>query len=649
MARADEKGTEKSLRPANGDQFRGFVEYAPVAIAMFDREMRYLAASRRWIDDYGLLGKIEGRSHYEVFPEIPQAWREIHQRAMNGETCSSDEERFERVDGTVHWLRWDVRPWFGPDGDIGGILILTEDITRRRAAEEELRRDRELLRASEDRYRAIFEAAPNPIILIDARGIIEAVNPAMLAVFGYQSGELLGKNVALLMPEADAMAHDGYLRRYAETGQGNIIGIGREVTARRKNGTVFPAELAITTWRNENGAQLYCGTLSDVTERKQAERLVAERQRLDAVGLLAGGVAHDFNNSLAVILGNLELAEPRIGDRVAQHLVSRSLQAAKMASTVTRRLLALARKPEGEWEIVSLNDVVRETVPLLESLVAGQWALRLDLLEELWPTRVPAGELCSALLNLAANSRDAMPEGGNITIATRNMHVTEEAGTAAPGRFVCLSVTDTGEGMPADVLHKVWEPFYSTKKPGRGTGLGLTTVKNLAKLAGGFAKIASAPGRGTTVTLHFPCIEAAISAQMLADPLPIPFGDGEAILVVDDDDEVREIAMKRLEALGYVALEARTGEEAVTTLRNDDAIDLVFADVVMPGMSGYQLAKWIRAHRPRTAVVLTSGYPGEVSTGESSNGSALLLKPYSREQLARSIEQALAARPAPAI
>ncbi|WP_094194396.1 hybrid sensor histidine kinase/response regulator [Bradyrhizobium viridifuturi] len=481
-ARADEGAVVEPRRSPNGDQFRGFVEYAPVAIAMFDREMRYLAASRRWIDDYGLSGKIEGRSHYEVFPEIPQAWRVIHQRAMNGESCSSEEDRFERVDGTVQWLRWDVRPWFGPDGGIGGILILTEDITRRKAAEEELQRDRELLRASEDRYRAMFEAAPNPIVLINARGTMEAVNPAMLAVFGYELSELLGRNVSLLMPEADAMAHDNYLRRYAETGQGSIIGIGREVSAKRKSGAVFPAELAITTWRNENGAQLYCGTLTDVTERKQAERLVAERQRLDAIGLLAGGVAHDFNNSLAVILGNLELAEPRIGDRAAQHLVERALQAAKLASTVTKRLLALARKPEGEWEIVSLNDVVREMMPLLESLVAGQWSLRVDLLEELWLTRVPAGEVCSALLNLAANSRDAMPEGGSITITTRNMHVTEGARTAAPGHYVCLSVTDTGEGMTADVLHKVWDPFYSTKKPGRGTGLGLTTVRNLANL-----------------------------------------------------------------------------------------------------------------------------------------------------------------------
>ena len=183
-------GEERSGRPHHrvvSDQLRSFVEHAPIAIAMFDREMRYLAASRRWIEDYGLHGRsVEGRSHYEVFPEVPQAWRDVHQRAMSGEICSSDEDKFERIDGTVQWLRWDARPWLRTDGSIGGILLFTEDITRRKIAEEEVRRDRERLRASDDRYRAIFESALSPIVLIDEQGTIQAVNQAMLAVFGYE-------------------------------------------------------------------------------------------------------------------------------------------------------------------------------------------------------------------------------------------------------------------------------------------------------------------------------------------------------------------------------------------------------------------------------------------------------------------------------
>ncbi len=637
------KATVGSPRDLAGDQFRGFIEYAPVAIAMLDHDMRYLAVSRRWIEDYGLHGRgIEGRSHYEIFPEIPEQWRDVHRRAMTGEVCSKDEDRFERADGTVQWLRWDVRPWFAPDGGIGGILILTEDITRRKEAEEAVRLERERLRVSEDRYRAIFEAAPNPAIIIDERGTITEINPAAGAAFGHTPAEMIGRNVSILMTEADALAHDSYLKRHAETGESHIIGIGRVVPVKRKNGSVYPAELTITAWKDEQGARLYCGTLTDLTERERSERMLAERQRLDAVGLLAGGVAHDFNNALAVILGNLELTEARLADPVARGRVGRALQAAKLASTMTRRLLALARNPEGDMQAVSLNDVVRESMPLLESLVTGQWMLRLKLAEDPWLTLAPPGDVCSALLNLASNARDAMAGGGSIEIATRNVHIEEAAGKSAPGDYVCLSVSDTGEGMSAEVLERVWEPFYSTKRAGRGTGLGLTTVRNLTEQTRGFARIESHVGQGTTVRLYLPRLVREAPAQVLADRAALPFGDGQTILVVDDDDEVREAAMKRLEVLGYAVVEARTGEEAVTELEKDGAIDLVFTDVVMPGMSGYQLAEWIGTHRPRTRVVLTSGFPGEVSGEARRDGPPLLYKPYTREQLARCIHQALA-------
>jgi PAS domain S-box-containing protein len=641
------EGTPATPRDAAGDQLRSFIEYAPVAIAMFDNDMRYLAASRRWIEDYGLHGRLEGRSHYEVFPEIPPHWQEVHRRALAGEVCSKDEDRFERIDGTVHWERWDVRPWFAPDGGIGGILILTEDITRRKAAEEAVHLERERLRVSEDRYRAIFEAAPNPAVIIDARGTIMEINRVAPATFGYAPAELVGGNVSMLMPEAEARVHASYLKRYAETRESHIIGIGRVVPVRRKDGSIFPAELMITAWKDEQGAQLFCGALTDLTERENAGRMLAERQRLDAVGLLAGGVAHDFNNALAVILGNLELTESGLADPVARGRVGRALQAAKLASTMTRRLLALARNPEGEVQAISLNDVVREAMPLLDSLVTGQWKLRLNLAGDPWFTLVHPGEACSALLNLVSNARDSMAEGGSIEIATSNVCIGEAVGKSAPGDYVCLSVTDTGEGMPAEVLERVWEPFYSTKRAGRGTGLGLTTVRNLAEQTRGFARIASTVGQGTTVSLYL--LRAAHAVPQMVEQAALPLGDGQTVLVVDDDDEVREATMKRLEVLGYAVREARSGEEAVTELQNDDAVDLVFTDVVMSGMSGYRLAGWIGDHRPRTRVVLTSGFPGEADAQARRDGPPVLYKPYTREQLARRIHQALAgARPADA-
>jgi len=748
-------------------QFRRFIQYAPVAIAMLDREMRYLAASQRWIDDYGLAGRrLEGVSHYEIFPEIPARWREVHQRALAGEACAADEDRFPRADGHVQWLRWDVRPWFDGEGTIGGILILTEDITARKLAEQavgferdklasvidavgvgiviinpdgvielqneaasrildgknaasnwrevnahfemrdldggeipalrrplaraaagetvhdydavirnvetgvtrflrlgstpirdsagevalivlsisdltEIRRSERQLRASEDRYRAIFEAAPNTTVVIDQEGIVQAVNPAAFAMFGYGQDELLGRNVRILMPPAEAEAHDGHLRRYRETGKAAIIGIGRAVRAQRKNGEVFPAELTITEWTGESGEKLYCGTLADLTEHRLAEQAFAEAQRLEAVALLAGGVAHDFNNSLAVILGNLELAERRDLDPATRDLVERSLHAAQLAAAVTRRLLAFARTPEGAARTTSLNEVVRDDLPLLESLCVG--SVRLDLAEALWPVIAHPGEISSAVLNLAANARDAMPNGGVLAITTRNLHLDDAADHAA-GDYVCLSVADTGEGMSEEVLKRVWEPFFSTKQAGRGTGLGLTTVRNLVRQARGFARIASARGDGTTVSLYLPRARPEEREFVAAGPMLLPLGDGETILVVDDNDQVRETTMRRLEALGYAVREARSGDDAVHELAREPEVDLVFSDVVMPGRSGYEVARWVREHTPRVAVVLTSGFPaatGELAAGDSI---ALLHKPYTREQLARTVHQALAAR-----
>jgi PAS domain S-box-containing protein len=749
-------------------QFRKLVDYAPVAIAMFDRDMRYIAASQRWIDDYGLAGRqLEGVSHYEIFPEIPERWREVHRRGLAGEICRAEEDRFERADGRVQWLLWDVRPWFDAEGRIGGILILTEDITARMLAEEavrferdklasvidavdvgivlirpdgaielqnaaarrfladgpnilgswhevnahfemrdldgrdidlgqrpltraaagetvhdcdvtirdietgvtrflrlgaapirgaggqvvlialsisdltEIRRSERMLRAGEDRYRAIFEAAPNTIILIDHQGTIQAANPAARSVFGYDVDELIGHNVRILMPPAEAAAHDGYLRRYRETGQAGIIGSGRTVRAQHKSGEIFSVHLTVTEWIDEAGERLFCGTLADLTERRQAERAFAEAQRLEAVALLAGGVAHDFNNSLSVILGNLELAERRDLDPGTRDLVERSLRAAQLAATVTRRLLAFARTPEGAARAISLNDVVGDTLPLLEGLFVGRWSVRLDLGDTLWPVFAHPGEISSAVLNLAANARDAMPGGGAVEITTRNLHLAAAPDCKA-GDYVCLSVTDTGEGMPAEVLARAWDPFFSTKKAGTGTGLGLTTVRNLAEQVHGFARIASAVGRGTTVSLYLPRFTPVEESGFAApSPVLLPFGDGETILVVDDNDQVRETTMRRLEALGYAVREARSGADAVRELERDPGVDLVFTDVVMPGLTGYELARWVRAHLPSVAVVLTSGFPAEAGELAAGEKIVLLHKPCTREQLARIVHQAL--------
>ncbi len=385
----------------------------------------------------------------------------------------------------------------------------------------------------------------------------------------------------------------------------------------------------------------------DITERKRNEETLASARRLEAVGQLAGGVAHDFNNLLAVIAGNLELAENRIIDQTARQLIRTALDAAEKGSGLNRRLLSLARKRALEPKCLSLNGRVDETAKLLLSTLGDHIAVSTDLAADLWMTRADPGEIDSAILNIAANARDAMPNGGRIEIATRN--VTLDAAAAAelhtdaqPGEYVRLAVADNGVGVPQEILEKVMEPFFTTKGPGAGTGLGLTSVGSFAKQAAGFITLASEPGNGCIVSIYLP----RTLEELPASPTQaVPLGDGELVLVVEDDDQVREVTLRRIESLGYTVAEARTGSEAVEQLRTSELVQLVLSDTVMlGGMTGYDVARWVASNKPEIKVILCSGY------NEGDRGGAprpirdviVLNKPYSRDQLARALACAIA-------
>jgi two-component system sensor kinase FixL len=302
-------GTEAALRESEG-LLRLFIEHAPAAIAMLDREMRYLAVSTRWKQDFHLLGDILGRSHYEIFPEIPERWKEIHRRCLNGAIENSDNDRFERGDGSVEWLKWEVRPWLNSAGEIGGIMIFSEDITRRKLGEE-------ALRESEARISAIMDGAVEGIITIDDRGLVESMNPMALKLFGYEAGEVIGLNVKMLMPAPYAEAHDGYLENYSRSGERKIIGIGREVLGLKKDGTVFPMELAVTEVHFD-GERRFAGFVRDITERKATEAALRESEerlrrllRVLPVAVYtcdADGLITFFNNRAAELWGR----EPRL-------------------------------------------------------------------------------------------------------------------------------------------------------------------------------------------------------------------------------------------------------------------------------------------------------------------------------------------------
>jgi len=506
----------------------------------------------------------------------------------------------------------------------------------------------EAIEASEARYRAIVETSPASIICIDENGIVQSANPATKAILGYEADELLGANVSKIMPDYHASRHDGYLDAYLETGVGKIIGIGREVTARRKDGGMIDVELSIGEWRDDAGRRFFAGALRDISARKRAEEELARTRRLESASRLTAGFAHDFNNLLTVLAGNLELILQSTSDDRIRGLARPALEAAETGAFLNRRLLSLGRKRRPSLRPVNLNDRISETFGLVRRAVGRQISIQLDLAPDLWLAVAEPAEIDSAVLNLVLNSRDAMPQGGEIRIQTRNQRIEEtlapsRSGTRA-GDFVCLVVADNGEGMKEDVLRRALEPFFTTKVEKNGAGLGLSVVDNFVKEAGGFVSIDSRPGAGTTVTLSLPrSAKAGAVSHPLKSSDDAPRGDGEVVLVVEDDDRVREVTLKRVEALGYVAEEARSAADARARL-TAGGIDIVLSDIVMQGaMDGVDLARWMSVNQPSVPIVLATAFPGGPGYAElrRSRGAFALIKPYSRKALAAALSREL--------
>jgi len=532
----------------------------------------------------------------------------------------------------------------------------------------------------------ILAIATDAIISIDDAHRITLFNHGAEQIFGYAGEEVLGKKLDMLLPERHRPDHHQHIDRFARSAAASRRMAERgAIAGRRKNGEEFPAEASIS--KVESGGKVISTVvLRDISERRKLEALmarsnaelegrVAERtkelhdelvrrnqmqaalvkaQRLEAIGQLTGGVAHDFNNLLTVITGNHELLEARLTEPTSLELLKRSHEAAGMAARLTSRLLTFARRRRLEPVTLQLNDLVLNMSELLRRTLGEPIALKTVLAEDLWSTRVDPSEIENAVLNLAINARDAMPDGGRLVIQTENATIdpvtTRAEAGQKPGDFVRVSVTDSGTGMPPDVLAKAFEPFFTTKEGGRGTGLGLSTIYGFAQQSGGFAQIYSELGEGTTVNIYLPRADAMAPA-ILEKPLgEVIFSEhGETVLVVEDNEAVREVAMQRLEGLGYAVLEASSGAAAIAILEQGAQVAAIFSDVVMTGgVSGFDLARWIGQHRPELGILLTSGFSAEALEEKTGGGQAvkLLRKPYNRRELATALHQTLSTRPA---
>jgi signal transduction histidine kinase/ActR/RegA family two-component response regulator len=386
----------------------------------------------------------------------------------------------------------------------------------------------------------------------------------------------------------------------------------------------------------------------EMSLREEAQAALAQSQRMEAMGQIAGGVAHDFNNVLAAISTYLDVAMPRSADEKGRKAIQGALDSIEMGASLTRRLLILSRRQGVGLERLDLNDRPTATIELLRRTLGDQVTVTLSCSREPCQTFANPGDVDNAILNLAINARDAMPDGGVLTIETRVVTLdAETAGrlpNARPGDYVMLTASDTGHGMSPEVLERAMEPFFSTKEAGKNTGLGLATVHGTVRQSGGFVAIESAVGQGTSVHLYFPKAEPVpIVSRANLSIKEAPLGDGELILVVEDNDKVREATVSGLESLGYAVLEAKTGPDAITLIETDEPIALVLSDIVMPGgMTGYDVAERICSMKPDLKVLLTSGYSDlGVKVKKTARDVRILAKPYTRAQLARALRETL--------
>ncbi|MFY9626740.1 MAG: PAS domain S-box protein [Methylocystis sp.] len=643
-------------------RLRLLLEHTPNALAMFDRDMRYLAVSRRWLADHGQEDRdLRGLSHYDVFPEIPERWREAHRRALSGETAHADEDYFPRADGSASWQRWEALPWRDGAGQIAGILIFTEDVTERRQAAlrqqqllEELRHSESQAREQQALFRGVFDGTPEAILVADMQGRIVMTNRALKQTFGYDASELVGASVATLFANAgDWERLRGIL---AAGGTGRILADIQNVDCLRKSGEVFPGEIAKAAYNKSTGEPAGClCIIRDVAWERQREQQALQSQRLEALGQLTGGIAHDFNNLLTVISGNLQLLDLKLADERLRRHVAEAERAIGMGVRLNQRLMTFARRRLLASVLIDLNEYVAYMLELLHRTLGEHITIETVLAERIWSVLVDPSEIENAILNLAINARDAMPGGGKLVIETANVTIAEGGPLPreqlAPGDYVRLSISDTGKGMPPQVLARAFEPFFTTKGPGKGTGLGLASIYGFIKQSGGHVTLRSEEGRGTVVDIHLPKVESG------AAPAPAPTvsnsqtaGGGETILVVEDNAGVRRVTAERLEMLGYEVLEAEDARSALELLNMAERVDLVFSDVVMPGgMSGFELAQEIRARWPSLKILLTSGFPSDIDFADKNTveGLMILQKPYGPAQLTKAIRIALEAPPPP--
>jgi PAS domain S-box-containing protein len=509
---------------------------------------------------------------------------------------------------------------------------------------------------AEAQARGMLDSGLDAIVGMDERGVIIEWNPQAEQTFGWTRAEAVGARLAdLIIPERYRTRHAAGLALYLRTGEGPVLGKRIEMEALARDGHEVPVELSIAPVRTATG-QIFSASIRDLTRRREEEQLRAalehrlrQSERLESIGRLVGGIAHDFNNLLAIVLNYSDFIARRLppGDPSQDDLIQ--IQgAATRATTFTRQLLTFAKRGAVHAEDFDLTGLIEQLRDLLKRTLPATIVIELRLVAGSWSVHADRGQIEQVLLNLVVNAGDAMPDGGRLVIATSNLEYDEDSAAQhadlAPGRYVLLTVTDTGTGMPKAVLDHAFEPFFTTKDQGKGTGLGLATAYGVVQQAGGRISLYSEVGKGTTVRVLLPARVATESVVPRVATLEAPAERATGtILVVEDESGVREATRRILASAGYDVLESARADEALALVRDTGtSLDLVLTDMVMPGMSGLELARLLRDARPGLRVIYMTGYSEELLDGRvGAPEDTVIYKPFTRQPLLAAVATAL--------
>ncbi len=501
----------------------------------------------------------------------------------------------------------------------------------------------------------VLEASPNAVVAVDRGGLIVYANPQVEATFGYRRAELLGRSIEVLLPERALGKHLAVRDAFIAHPVARPMGTRLDLVGRRKDDTEFPIDISLSPVETADGVQVVA-TIVDLAARTAAENQLLQAQKLESIGRLAGGIAHDFNNMLFAIHGYAELLAQDLAsddperlepDRLLSSVTAIS-QAAERAAALTAQLLAFSRQQMVTLKVLDVNLAIATIEPMLRQLIGENMNLVLKLDPASGHIRADAGQIDQIVVNLVVNARDAMPNGGTVTIESGNAEF--EASYAVdhfdvkPGPYVFVAVSDNGVGMDRATRDHIFEPFFTTKDVGKGTGLGLATTYGIVHQAGGHIWLYSEPGHGSAFKLYFPRVDAAIEERPRTTVAPT-IGVG-TILVVEDEPSVRNMTTQLFQRAGYDVLAVGDATEAMTTARLVDDIDVLVTDVVMPGMSGIELAEQMMDRYPHLGVVLLSGYTAETLDLErvTARGATFVPKPVTSNQLLETALRAVASR-----